>query len=79
MNVLVLNSGSSTLKFQLIATDFGRIAQNRDEHLCRGLIERIGGEAIITVQTRNGLKAEVYSFTFRYFGIVAIPGAVDRV
>ena len=56
MNVLVLNSGSSTLKFQVIATDLGRIAQNSDEHLCRGQIERIGGEAIIAVQTGNGLK-----------------------
>ena len=54
MNVLVLNSGSSTLKFQLIATDLARIAQNSDEHLCRGQIEWIGGEAIITVQTGNG-------------------------
>jgi acetate kinase len=56
MNVLVLNSGSSSLKFQLIATDLGRIAQNNDERLCRGLIERIGGEAIIAVHTRNGLR-----------------------
>ena len=36
MNVLVLNSGSSTLKFQLIATDLDRIKQNADERLCRG-------------------------------------------
>jgi acetate kinase len=49
MNVLVLNSGSSRLKFQLIAFDLGRIAQNNDERLCRGLNERIGGEAIISV------------------------------
>jgi acetate kinase len=56
MNVLVLNSGSSTLKFQLIATDLDRIAQNNDKRLCRGLIERIGGEAIIEVHTRNGLR-----------------------
>jgi acetate kinase len=54
MNVLVLNSGSSTLKFQLIATDLDRIRQNADERLCRGQVERIGGEAIITVQARNG-------------------------
>jgi acetate kinase len=53
MNVIVLNSGSSTLKFQLIAIDPGRIAQNEDKRLCRGQIERIGGEAIITVQTRQ--------------------------
>ena len=51
MNVLVLNAGSSSLKFQLIATDPERIVRNQDERLCRGVIERIGGEAIITVQT----------------------------
>ncbi|HEX7286092.1 MAG TPA: acetate kinase [Candidatus Angelobacter sp.] len=51
MNVLVLNSGSSSLKFQLIATDLGRMRQNKDERLCRGQIERIGGEAIVTIQT----------------------------
>ena len=53
MNVLVLNSGSSTLKFQLIATDIDRIAEDRDERLCRGQIERIGGEAIIAVQAHG--------------------------
>jgi acetate kinase len=56
MNVLVLNSGSSSLKFQLIATDLGRITQNNDERLCRGLIERIGGEAIISIRTRKGFN-----------------------
>ena len=54
MNVLVLNSGSSSLKFQLIATDLDRMRQNNDERLCRGQFERIGGEAIITVQTPKG-------------------------
>ena len=53
MNVLVLNSGSSSLKFQLIATDMHRIAEDRDERLCRGQVERIGGEAIVVVQTRG--------------------------
>jgi len=56
MNVLVLNSGSSTLKFQLIATDLGRIAQNNDERLCREHIEGIGGEAIIVVQIRASAR-----------------------
>ena len=50
MNVLVLNSGSSSLKFQLIATDLGRIKQNADQRLCKGMVERIGGEAIVTAQ-----------------------------
>jgi hypothetical protein len=47
MNVLVLNSGSSNLKFQWIATVLGRITQYNDERLCRGQIEWIDGEAII--------------------------------
>ncbi|HKG15201.1 MAG TPA: acetate kinase [Pyrinomonadaceae bacterium] len=48
MNVLVLNCGSSTVKFQIIATDLDRIAQDADERLAWGSIERIGGEAILT-------------------------------
>ncbi len=48
MNILVLNCGSSSLKFQLIATDLERIAQNADRRLAHGQIERIGGAAILT-------------------------------
>jgi acetate kinase len=54
MNILVLNAGSSSLKFQVIATDPERIARDADERLSRGLVERIGGEAIVTIETRNG-------------------------
>src|SRR5215472_3854343 len=50
MNVLVLNAGSSSLKFQVIATDMERIQQERDQRLCRGEVEGTGGEAIITFQ-----------------------------
>ncbi len=46
MNVLVLNSGSSTLKFELVRTDQERMQENRDEKLMRGTVERIGGEAV---------------------------------
>jgi acetate kinase len=46
MNILVLNVGSSSLKFQLVATDAERLATNTDRRLARGLIERIGGEAV---------------------------------
>lgn len=48
MNVLVLNCGSSSLKFQLISTDPESIAQNSDRRLAHGQIERIGGAAILT-------------------------------
>ncbi|HEY7406424.1 MAG TPA: acetate kinase [Candidatus Angelobacter sp.] len=51
MNVLVLNSGSSSLKFQLISTDLDRMKRSADEHLCRGQIEWAGSEAIVTVQS----------------------------
>jgi acetate kinase len=54
MNVLVLNAGSSTLKFQLVHTDAERMAANTDEKLARGVIERIGGEAVYTVRPRTG-------------------------
>jgi acetate kinase len=50
MNVFVLNSGSSSLKFQIIATDLDRIHQHQDERVCRGEVERLGGEAIVTFQ-----------------------------
>ena len=48
MNVLVLNCGSSSVKFQLIATDLERIERDADERLAHGLIERIGGAGIVT-------------------------------
>jgi acetate kinase len=54
MNVLVLNSGSSTIKYQLIATDLDLIEKNADRRLGRGSIERIGGEAIISSQAEGG-------------------------
>jgi acetate kinase len=49
MNVLVLNVGSATVKFQLMRTDQERIEQDRDETLAKGQVERIGGEAVLTL------------------------------
>ena len=53
MIVLVLNAGSSSLKFQLIRTDLLCIANHLDEKLARGSIERIGGEAVFTLRGRG--------------------------
>jgi acetate kinase len=50
VNVLVLNAGSASLKFQLIRTDQERIANDGDERLARGHIERIGGEALMSLE-----------------------------
>lgn len=53
MNILVLNCGSSTIKFQLIATDLDEIARNGDRRLARGDIERVGGESIISLRAEG--------------------------
>src|SRR3954452_13414279 len=42
MNVLVVNVGSSSLKFELINTSVEAIASNTEQKLCRGLIDKIG-------------------------------------
>jgi len=53
MNVLILNAGSSTLKFQIIATDLERIKEYKDDRICRGEVDGIGGEAIVKVRYRQ--------------------------
>ena len=50
MNILVLNAGSSSLRFQLIRTDEQRMAEDSDERLAKGYIARIGGEAVLDFQ-----------------------------
>jgi acetate kinase len=50
MNVLVLNCGSSSLKFQVIETSAEAIEQDQDVRRARGSIERIGSEAILTFE-----------------------------
>ncbi|HEY2955500.1 MAG TPA: acetate kinase [Candidatus Eisenbacteria bacterium] len=47
MNVLVLNCGSSSLRFQVIATDLDAIERDADRRLAWGRIERIGGQALL--------------------------------
>jgi acetate kinase len=71
VNVLVLNAGSSTLKFQVIATDLERIRQHQDQRLCRGTVERIGGEAIATFRAGD-YPAQKFTGAMR-----DIPAALD--
>jgi len=54
MNVLVLNVGSSSLKFELIGTDAERIEANADTRLAGGAVERIGGEAVLSLSAQKG-------------------------
>jgi acetate kinase len=42
MKILVLNSGSSSVKFQVIDTDLERMNQQQDEMLAAGQVEKIG-------------------------------------
>jgi len=53
MNVLVLNCGSSSVKFQLIETDLDRIESDSDRRRAKGVLERIGGHALITVEVEG--------------------------
>lgn len=57
MHILVLNVGSSTLKFQIIDTDAAAIESSTDRRLARGQVERIGGEAILTLSA-NGRPSQ---------------------
>jgi acetate kinase len=57
MKILVLNCGSSSLKFQLIDTTPERIHADKDEVLAHGAIEKIGsGQAMVTYQPADGPK-----------------------
>lgn len=68
MNVLVLNSGSSSLKFQIIATDLEQIQKYEDDRICRGEVEGIGGEAIFRIQYRKD-PAQTLTAPLRDMGV----------
>ncbi len=59
MNVLVLNSGSSTVKFQIIETDLELIKQDKDRRLASGILERIGSHGLITFQAEGQPKVKM--------------------
>ena len=58
MNVLVLNCGSSSVKFQIIETDLELIEKDSDRRLASGIIERIGSQALITYQVEGQPKVK---------------------
>lgn len=55
MNVLVLNCGSSTVKFQLIETDQKMMTEDTDRKLAQGVVERIGGKSQLTFKVGGKL------------------------
>ena len=64
MNILVLNCGSSSLKFQIIETDLDLIEKNADQQKAKGLIERIGSQSLVTLQA-TGKQAHKQALPLR--------------
>lgn len=56
MNILVLNCGSSSVKFQIIETDMDLIERNADRRVAGGTLERVVGQSLITVQAEGQPK-----------------------
>jgi len=60
VKILVLNCGSSSVKFQLVETDLERIDRNQDRLLARGLVERIGtAEAVVYCEAGERTSKDV--------------------
>jgi len=55
VKILVLNCGSSSLKFQLVETDATQEQAGTDRALAKGLVENIGGTAVVKYE-REGQK-----------------------
>jgi len=95
MKVLVLNCGSSSVKYQLIETSLDAIERDDDRMLARGAVERIGTDgAVHTLQVpgrdkytdsreilehRDALTDILRALTHPEIGVIAGPGEVDAV
>ena len=82
MLILVLNCGSSSLKYQLIETNAEQIASHADQTLAHGAVERIGFEdAVSTYQEGGGEKETKTASILRHkdaiqlaFDHLTVPG-----
>ena len=95
MKVLVLNCGSSSVKYQLIETSLEQIEANADVVIAKGAVDRIGtGSAVHTFQAtgrakitesgeilehREALTQIVRMLTHAEKGVIASPGEIDAV
>jgi acetate kinase len=95
VKVLVLNCGSSSIKYQLIETSIEAIEKNADVMVARGLVERIGtASAVHTYQAagrakrtdskeilehREALAEIVRTLTDPEHGVISSPAEVDAV
>ncbi len=77
MKILVLNAGSSSLKFQLINTDQQRIATDSDQRLAWGQLDRTSSGGALTMHTG---AAEPSRETVPVFSIAtAVRHVVERL
>ena len=95
MKVLVLNCGSSSVKYQLIETSLEQIEANADRVIAKGGVERIGtGSAVHTfaaagrpkvtdsgeiLEHREALTQIVRMLTHAEKGVIASPKEIDAV
>lgn len=59
MKILVLNCGSSSVKFQIIDTDLEHIKNNSDKQIASGVLERIGSHSLITFKAEGQAKVRM--------------------
>lgn len=95
MKILVLNCGSSSLKFQLIETDPERIENNSEEVLAEGIVEKIGmAESTVRYSDNRGdtvkekpvilehsaaVDKVLYHLTHAKHGVIKDPSEIDAV
>ena len=58
MNILVLNCGSSSVRFQIISTEVDLIEKDADRCLASGHIERIGGQALVSYRVGAEIRVK---------------------
>jgi acetate kinase len=94
MNVLVLNCGSSSVRFQLVQTDPSSAAGGTDRALAKGHVESIGGPALLKYEAADGralreteeilehqiaIERVIGLLTRADVGVVKAPGDIDAV
>jgi acetate kinase len=88
VNILVLNCGSSTVKFQLLEMAAGSAATDRDRKLATGLIDRFGEHALFrlkdaddTLRQEEKLAIPDHEAAVRLviarLGVIGLSGAGD--
>jgi len=76
MKILVINCGSSTLKFEVFEVEREAGAHSDIKHIVSGLIDRIGGQANIELSTRENSSREMQHVADHY---QAASAALDRL